>query len=85
MAKTAALIGVGIGPGGRVAKRYSVEKPLREPSTKVRILSGGRRLSKGAFFFVYWNNAALKRYRAPNYAGLHNFILKEVIYEGIGP
>ena len=39
----------------------------------------------GRLFFVYWNNAALKRYRAPNYAGLHNFIPKEVIYEGIGP
>lgn len=77
--------------GGRVEKRYSVEKPLRKPSTKVQILSGGHNVlslvgaCNRAPFFVYSNNAAPKRYSAPNYAGLPTLIPKEVIYEGSRP
>lgn len=84
MAKTAALIRVGIGPEAALKSAIVLKSRSGNRPQRFKSFPGAGAFQR-APFFVYWNNAALKRYRAPNYAGLHNFIPKEVIYEGIGP
>lgn len=88
MAKTAALIRVGIGPEAAlksaiVLKSRSGNRPQRFKSFPgVTMSFPWCAPYYGAPFFVYSNNAAPKRFSAPNYAGLPNLIPKEVIYEG---